>query len=73
MPSGFDFEPAGDSVVRYFVSNYLLRVAVNVTCMGALLWLNAETVERAPTPRFCRLLRFDFGLDYYAFQPFLIK
>ena len=23
VPSGLDFEPAGDSVVRYFVSNYL--------------------------------------------------
>ena len=31
--SGPDFEPAGDSIVRYFVSNYLLRglrVAVNM-------------------------------------------
>ena len=33
MPSGLDFEAAGDSIVRYFVSNYLLRgfrVAVNM-------------------------------------------
>ena len=33
MPSGLDFEAAGDSVVRYFVSDYLLRglrVAVNM-------------------------------------------
>ena len=32
VSSGLDFEAAGDSVVRYFVSNYLLRglrVAVN--------------------------------------------
>ena len=25
MPSGIDFEAAGDSVVRYFVTNYLFR------------------------------------------------
>ena len=25
VPSGLDFEAAGDSVVHYFVSNYLLR------------------------------------------------
>ena len=34
VPSGLDFEAAGDSVVRYFVSNYLLRglrVAVKMT------------------------------------------
>ena len=34
MPSGLDFEAAGDSVVRYFVYNYLLqglRVAVYMT------------------------------------------
>ena len=33
MASGLDFEAAGDYVVRYFVSNYLLRglqVAVNM-------------------------------------------
>ena len=55
MPSGLDFEAAGHSVVRYFESNYLLRglrVAV-----GALSWLNVETVERAPTALFGRLVR----------------
>ena len=34
MPSGLDFEAAGDYVVCYFVSNYLLqglKVAVNMT------------------------------------------
>ena len=34
VPSGLDFEAAGDSAVRYFVSNYWLqglRVAVNMT------------------------------------------
>ena len=34
VPSGLDFEAAGDYVVNYFVSNYLLRglqVTVNVT------------------------------------------
>ena len=33
MPSGPDFEPTGDCIVCYFVSNYLLqglRVAVNM-------------------------------------------
>ena len=33
VPSGLDFEAAGDSFVRYFVCNYLLRglrVAVNM-------------------------------------------
>ena len=32
VPKGLNFEAAGDSIVRYFVSNYLLRglrVAVN--------------------------------------------
>ena len=32
VPSGHDFEAAGDSVVRYFVCDYLLRVAVNMMC-----------------------------------------
>ena len=34
VPSGLDFEAAGDSVVRYFVFNYLLQglqVVVNMT------------------------------------------
>ena len=34
MPSGLDFEAAGDYIVCYFVSNYLLqglKVAVNMT------------------------------------------
>ena len=34
VPSGFDFEAAGDSVVHYFVCNYLLQGlqdAVNMT------------------------------------------
>ena len=34
VPSGLDFEDAGDSAVCYFVSRYLLRgprVAVNMT------------------------------------------
>ena len=33
-PSGLDFEATGDSVVQYFVPNYLLQelqVAVNMT------------------------------------------
>ena len=45
VPSGLDFEDAGDSVVRYFMCNYLLRgirAAVNMT--WALF--RAETVER---------------------------
>ena len=56
MPSGLDFEAAGDSVVRYFVSNYLLQVVVKHD-VGALSWLNAETVETVPTPFFGRLER----------------
>ena len=39
--------------------NYLLRgfpVAVNMK-LGALSWLNVETVERAPTSLFGRLVR----------------
>ena len=34
VPSGLDFEAAGDSVVGYFVLNYLIRglqVVVNMT------------------------------------------
>ena len=31
VPSGLDFEAAGDSVVHYFVPNYLLQVSVNMT------------------------------------------
>ena len=35
--SGIDFEAAGDSVVRYFVSNYLLQgLQVVVNMMWAL-------------------------------------
>ena len=33
VPSGLDFEAAGDSIVRHFVCNYLLRglqVAINM-------------------------------------------
>ena len=37
MPSGLDFEAAGDFVVPYFVSNYLLRrLRVTVNMMWAL-------------------------------------
>ena len=48
MSSGLDFEAAGDSVVRYFVCNYLLQgLRVTEHDVGTLSWLNAETVERA--------------------------
>ena len=60
MPSGLDFEAAGDSVIRYFVSNYLLqelRVACCKHNVGALSWSNVETVERAPTRLFGRPVR----------------
>ena len=50
MPSGLDLKAAGDSVVRDFVSNYLLRSLRCKHDVGALSWLNVETVERAPTP-----------------------
>ena len=37
VPSGLAFEAAGDSVVHYFVSNYLLRgLRVAVNMMSAL-------------------------------------
>ena len=65
VPSGLDFETAGDSVVCYFVCNYLLRglqVAVNMTWA----WLNVETVERVPTPRFGRLVRCSAHGPFFA-------
>ena len=64
VPSGLDFEAIGDYVVHYFVFNYLLRglqVAVNMT------WaLFAETVERAPTPLFGRLVRCSTHEPFFA-------
>ena len=52
VPSGLNFEATSDSVVRYFVSNYFTSRASS-RCkhdVGALLWLNAETVEERPPP-----------------------
>ena len=52
MPSGLDFEAAGESVVRLFCVQLFFSRALS-HCkhdMGALSWLNAETVERVPTP-----------------------
>ena len=60
VPSGLDFQAAGGSIVRYCLSNYLLRGhpdAVNMHDMGTLSWLNAEPLERVPTPLVGRLLR----------------
>ena len=64
MPSGLDFKAAGDYVVRYtlfcvqlFASRALSHCKHDV---GALSWLNAETIERAPTPplwQTCKVLR----------------
>ena len=46
------------SIVRYFVCNYLFRgLQFAEYDVGALSWLNAETVKRAPTPLFGRLVR----------------
>ena len=59
VPSGLDFEADGDSVARYCLSNYLLqghRVTVNTT-LALFLLLNAETVERMPTPIFGILVK----------------
>ena len=39
---------------------YLIRVAVNMTYTGALLWLNVETLERVPTPLFGEIVRCSF-------------
>ena len=63
VPSGLDFEAAGDSVVRYFcVQLFALRASSRCKHdVGALSWLNVETVERAPTPpplwQTCKVLR----------------
>ena len=68
VPSRLDFEAAGDYVVRYFVYNYLLSGASS-HCkhdVGALLWLNAEAVERAPTPLFGRLVRCSASGRFFA-------
>ena len=50
VPSGFDFEPSGDSVVRCCFSNYLDQGH------GHSVGLNAETLERAPLWQTCKVL-----------------
>ena len=41
--------------MRYCLSNYLLGV-YRVTDMGALSWINVETLERSTHPLFGRLV-----------------
>ena len=63
VPSGLDFEAAGGSIVRYCLSNSFASRA-STRCkhgMGALSWLNAVTLKRAPNPppslwRTCKVL-----------------
>ena len=51
VPSGPDLEAAGDSVV--FVKLFALRASSSCKHdMGALSWLNTETLEIASTPLF---------------------
>ena len=59
MPSGLDFEAAGDSVVCYLCALFASRASSRCIKqdVGALSWLNAETVKRAPTPLFGRLVK----------------
>ena len=57
VQSSLDFEDAGGSVVRYCLSNYLLRGHVKHD-MGALTWLKVETLNRVPTLLFGRLVRY---------------
>ena len=65
--SGLDFEAASDSVVRYFVSNFASRASSRCKHdVGTLSWLNAETVKRAPTPLFGRLVRCSTHGPFFA-------
>ena len=69
VPSGLDFEAAGDSVVCYFVSNYVFASRASSRCkhdMGALSSLNAETVEKTPTPLFGILVRCSAHGPFFA-------
>ena len=58
-------------------SFYLIRrrrVAVNLTYMGALSWLNAETLERAPIPLFGRIVRcFFVGLNALGRGSYILR
>ena len=54
VPSGLDFEAAGDSIVQLFALRVLSHCKHDV---GVLSCLNVETVERVPTPLFGRLVR----------------
>ena len=57
MSSGLDFEATGGSIV--FLQLFAFRALSQCKHdMGALLWLNAETLEIAPAPLFDRLVRF---------------
>ena len=59
VPLGLDFEATGDSVCTLLFVQ-LFASSASSHCkhdMGALLWLNAETLERAPTSLFGRLVR----------------
>ena len=72
MASGLDFQAAGDYVVglRYFVSTMIIcSEGFTSRCkhdVGALSWLNAETVEREPTPLFGRLVRCSAHGSFFA-------
>ena len=58
VPSGLDFEAAGDSAVRYFVSNYLLRgLRVAVLNMTWALFRGCGNSRKSAHPHFGRLVR----------------
>ena len=58
-PLGLDFEDAGISVVHPIIcfEGIELLSAYGEHDMGTFLWLNAETLERVPTPHFGKLVR----------------
>ena len=59
MPSELDFEAAGSSDVCYCLSIFFASEASS-HCkhdMGALSWLNLETLERVPSPVYGTLVR----------------
>ena len=68
VPSGLNFEAAGDSVVHLFgVQLFASRASSHCKHdVGDLSWLNAETVERAPTPLFCGLVRCSAHGPFFA-------
>ena len=61
VPSGLDFEAARDSVVRYFVCNYLLRglrVTVNMTWRSFVVkYGNSRKSAHPPLWQTCKVLR----------------